>query len=159
MADSNLKEAKYVYKQLREYLDSNDIKYESNDSEMNVWFGGRGDDMKIVLDIYVDAESQRVRLMSLFETIIPEELRNEVSVAINKLNYGFVNGRVDFEYDSGRLGFSLRIPFMDAVLSDEAFRYMIGTAFTTVDLLNDKFYLLSEGKITCDQLLKTVFGD
>lgn len=159
MADANLKEAKYVYGQLREYLDSINIHYESNDEELNIWFSARGNDMRVLVDIYVEANSQRIRLSSPFETTIPSELRNEVAVAINKLNFGVVDGHVDFDYDSGNLYFNLRILFKDAVLSNDTFRYLLGTTFSTVDALNDKFYLLSEGKITCEQLLNAVLGD
>lgn len=157
MADIDMKEAKYVYGQLREYLDAVDIHYDSNDEEMNVWFACRGDDMRILMDIFIDADAQRIRLASPFETKIPSEMRDEVAVAINKLNFGIVDGHMDLDYETGYIGYNLRIPYRDAVLSVDTFKYLITTTFSTVDAINEKFFLLAEGKITCEQLLNSVF--
>lgn len=158
MADSNLKNAKYVYKQLREYLDASGFHYDSNDQEMNVWFAARGNDMRVLADIYVDADMQQIRLVSPFEFKMPKELRNEAAVAINEINYGIVKGRIDYDYESGSIGFSLCNSFEDAVMSNETFHYLVGTLLSSADMLNDKLYLMSEGKISAEQLVRSIFS-
>lgn len=82
-----------------------------------------------------------------------------MAIAINKLNFGIVNGHLMFSYDSGQLSFVLESYFVDSTLSDSMFKYLLGTVFSTVNNLSNKFYLLSEGKITVDQLLKDVLGE
>lgn len=157
MENMDMKEAKYVYGQLREYLDEAGVHYDRNDEEMNVWFAIRGEDIRILLDIFVDADAQIIRLTSPFDTKIPSEMRDEVAIAINKLNFGIVDGHMDLDYETGYIGFNLRVPYRDAVLSSDTFMYLIAATCETVDALNEKFFLLAEGKITCEQLLNAVF--
>lgn len=154
-----MKNAQNVYKQLRESLDANGIHYDCNDSEMNVWFVARGSERRILVDIYVDSDMQYIKYNSPFEFSIPSEIRGEVAIAINKLNFSIVNGHLMFNYDSGQLSFVLESYFVDSILSDSTFKYLLGTVFSTVNNLSNKFYLLSEGKITVDQLLKDVLGE
>lgn len=143
-----------VYNQLRGYLEEQDIKYDHNDDEKNIWFAMRGDDLRILIDITVDEKNQMVKVLSPLEFEIPQELREEVALVINQLNFTIINGGIDYDFESGRLAFRINATFEDSIIGNGTLHYLIGTAVNTVEAFNDKLYMVANGVMSAQQYLK-----
>lgn len=145
--------AQNVYKQLGNYLANQDIKYDHNDEEMNIWFAMRGDDLRILLDITIDEKNQMVKVLSPLEFKIPQELCEDVALVINQLNFMIINGSIDFDFETGSLAYRINATFEDSIIGDGTLHYLIGTAVNTVEEFNDKLYMIANGAMTCKQYL------
>lgn len=143
-----------VYKQLGNYLDNQDIKYDHNDDEMNIWFAMRGDDLRILIDITIDEKKQVVKVFSPLEFKIPQELCEDVAYVINQLNFMIINGCIDFDFETGSLSYRINATFEDSIIGDGTLHYLIGTAVNTVEAFNDKLYMIANGVMTPQQYLK-----
>lgn len=146
--------AQNVYKQLHNYLANQDIKYDHNDEEMNIWFAMRGDDLRILIDITVDEKNQMVKVLSPLEFKIPQELCEDVAYVINQLNFMIINGCIDFDFETGSLAFRMNATFEDSIIGDGTLHYLIGAAVNTVEAFNDKLYMIANGVMTPQQYLK-----
>lgn len=146
--------AQNVYKQLCNYLTEQDIKYDRNDEEMNIWFAMRGDDMRVLLDITIDEKNQMVRGLSPLEFKIPQELREDMARVINQLNFMIVNGCIDYDFETGTVAYRINAYFRDSTLSGGTFHYLIGALVNTVEAFNVKFFLIVNGKMSAQTYLK-----
>lgn len=150
--------AQSVYDQLRNYLAEQDIKYDCNDEEKNIWFAMRGDDLRILIDIIVDEKSQKIKVLSPLEFKIPQDLREDVAHVINQLNFMIINGCVDYDFESGSVSFRINATFEDSILGNGTLHYLIGTAVNTVEAFNDKLYMIANGVMTVQQYMNQLLN-
>lgn len=150
--------AQSVYDQLRNYLAQQDIKYDHNDEEKNIWFAMRGDDLRILIDIIVDEKSQKIKVLSPLEFKIPQDLREDVAHVINQLNFMIINGCVDYDFESGSVSFRINATFEDSILGDGTLHYLIGTAVNSVEAFNDKLYMVANGVMTPQQYMNQLLN-
>lgn len=158
MSDSNLKAAEHVFEQLCDCLNNKGIQYQCDQSNLNAWFVAAKESISTFFDIFVIDKPQHIRLLAKLECTIPPELRGKTAIAVNKLNFAFIDGSMVFDYDSGDLFYRLPILFEDCELSENTFGYMIVSSFNTVNSISRTFSLLAEGKITTDELLKQILS-
>lgn len=151
--------AQNVYDQLRGFLAGQNIKYDCKDDEKNIWFAVRGDDLRILIDITVDEKNQMVRVLSPLEFKIPQELREDVAIVINHLNFIIVNGCIDYDFESGSLLFRINARFKDSILGDGTLYNLIGAAVNTVEAFNDKLYMIANGVMTTQQYLNQLLSE
>ncbi len=151
--------AQNVYKQLRNYLDEQDIKYDRNDEEMNIWFAMRGDDMRVPLDIRIDEKYQMVKVLSPLEFKIPQEFREDMARVINQLNFMIINGCIDYDFETGSVAYRINATFEDSIIGNGTLHYLIGTAINTVEAFNVKFFLIVNGKMSAQAYLKKLTSD
>lgn len=145
--------AQNAYKQLCGYLQEQDIKYDSNEDEKNIWFAMRGDDLRILIDITVDEKNQMVKVLSPLEFKIPQKLREDVALVINQLNFMIINGCIDYDFGTGNVAFRINATFEDSLIGNGTLHYLIGTAVNTVEAFNDKLYMIANGVMTPQQYL------
>lgn len=150
--------AQSVYDQLRNYLAEQDIKYDHNDEEKNIWFAMRGDDLRILIDIIVDEKSQKIKVLSPLEFKIPQDLREDVALVINQLNFMIINGCVDYDFETGSISFRINATFEDSILGDGTLHYLIGTAVNSVEAFNDKLYMIANGVMTAQQYMNQLLN-
>lgn len=150
--------AQSVYDQLRNYLAEQDIKYDHNDEEKNIWFAMRGDDLRILIDIIVDEKSQKIKVLSPLEFKIPQDLREDVALVINQLNFMIINGCVDYDFETGSVSFRINATFEDSILGDGTLHYLIGTAVNSVEAFNDKLYMIANGVMTAQQYMNQLLN-
>lgn len=150
--------AQSVYDQLRNYLAEQDIKYDCNDEEKNIWFAMRGDDLRILIDIIVDEKSQKIKVLSPLEFKIPQDLREDVAHVINQLNFMIINGCVDYDFESGSVSFRINATFEDSIIGNGTLHYLIGTAVNTVEAFNDKLYMIANGVMTVQQYMNQLLN-
>ena len=159
MADEKqLKQAKLVYETLCQCLDSMGWTYDRNDGELTVYTGAAGRDIPIELNLRVDPIRHLVTVLSK----IPVEQNNatavDLSVTVSAINNHLVDGSFDYNM-TDVLVFRLTSSYLDSLLSEDLFQYMICIACRTVDDYNKILSLVSKGEMTFEDVIKKIYGD
>lgn len=139
-------------------LDNNDWKYKKDEEKLIVECGAQGDDLPMEITIHVDAERQIVLLFSKLPFAIQEDKRLDVAIAVSAVNNALADGSFDYDVTNGRMYFRMTNSFMDSVLSEEVFAYMLYCSCKTIDDYNDKFLMLAKGMLDMEKFLADVMN-
>lgn len=151
--EKNMRQAQAAFTSLCAMLDSEEWHYEKNEGALAVECMARGDDLPIPIRITVDADRLLVVLVSQIPFIVPENKRNEMSLAVSTANFGIVDGCFDYNYDEGTLGFRMTSSFRESLVGKELFEYMLYVSCQTVDVYNDKFFRVAKTDMTFDEVI------
>lgn len=149
-----LQKARQTYETLCRSMDNHNWKYEKHDEKLAISCTARGDDLPMELTATVDADRQVVMVLSRLPMNIPEDKRIDVAMAVSVANNLMVDGCFDFDLGSGRLYFRMTNSFIDSVLGEDLFFYLILCACHTVDEYNDRFLMLSKGMIDLKKFIE-----
>lgn len=159
MADEKLeKRAERVFEDLCKALDNNKIKYQKEgldqDGDWTVRFSFGGDDLPMDFVMFVDTKRQLVRVMSMMPFTFSEAKRVEGAIVVGRANYKMVDGCFDYNVETGKIIFKITASYIDSILGDDAFMYMIHLAVNMVDEFNDKFFMVDKGMMSVDQFIE-----
>lgn len=152
--NENMKNAKNEYDILCRLLDEREFKYEKFEEDLVVSFIAAGEDIPMQFIIYVDSERELIFLKSPIPFTFDENKRTEAAIAVCLANYSISDGNFDFDYASGQIAFRLTSSFMDSLISEEVFEYMLCIAGAAVDKYNDKFLMLAKGMIKIEDFFE-----
>lgn len=157
MADEKqTKQAKAVFTTLCKALDSHGWHYEKDEEKLQIECGAQGEDLPISVNIRIDAGRSFVILLSQLPFITPEDKRHELAAAVSIANFQMVDGSFDYDVTNGNMVFRMTSCFLENLLGEEAFTYMLFCSCQTIDAYNDKFMMLAKGLITYDQFVDSV---
>ena len=145
-----------VFNALRANLDAHHWKYHADEEALTIESGAQGEDLPMELRIEVEERRKLVILLSHQPFIVPEEKRMDMAVAVSVINNRLVDGCFDFDFASGHMFFRMTHCYIDSILGDALFSYMIGCSLKTIDDFNDKFMMLSTGIVSIEQFIKLV---
>ena len=148
-----LEQARKVFNTICTFLDGEDWPYTKNEEKFSVDCSAKGDDLPIDIRIVINPEFERIMLISFLSPIVPEDKRVDVSIVISFINKMFINGCFDFDIKTGEIYFRMSQCYMDCLLGEEVFEYMIYCACSTIDEYNDQLLMLSKGMITVEQFI------
>ena len=148
--EKKLKNAQNVYKSLCDMLDSRNIRYDKHPEDLVITFTTQGNDIPMNFVMMIDANRELVRLVSPIPVTFDADKRIEAAIAINQANYLLADGNFELDFKTGRVLFKLTSSFIDSLLSQELFEYMIGVSCCAVDEFNDKLLMLAKGLISVD---------
>lgn len=155
MADEkNIKRANNVYETICNAHDKIGFKYEKYPEDLVVKLGIAGDDFPMELLYVVNAEVECVSLYSYLPFSIPEDKKTDIAVAVAIANYGLINGSFDFDMDEGRIRYRLVSSYIGSILGEELFLSMTANVSNTVDMYNDKFFMIIKNMMTLDQFIE-----
>ena len=140
MADNKQILAQQVYGKLISALTSREWTYARDDDRMRVQFDVSGDDFPMRFVMIVDAERQQIRLLSRLPFEMSENKRMEGAVATCVASFMLPDGNIDYNVETGEIGFRVTHVFMDSDISEEVLQYMISWSCAVVDKYNDKFF-------------------
>ncbi len=149
------KEAKAVYDALVRAMDSLGMKYECvGDDEFA--FNFEGDDLPMNFKMKIDEKRKLVILLS----ILPFEVKSEnilgAAIAAGQINYALMDGSFDINIDDGSVAFCMTTSFRGSLVSEVSLQYMIACSVHTVDIYNDKLYMISEGALDAEEYIKSL---
>ena len=145
--------AKEAFKAVCNMLDSANLKYDTDVSELKIICGIQGDDFPVRMQIMIDEDHTLVALYSQMPFDVPEDKRIEFALAISKVNNSLADGSFDYDMRDGSILFRLTLSYCDSVIGSEAFFYQLLVSFKTIDQYNDKFFMLSKGAISIEDFL------
>ena len=151
------KQAKQNFKTLCEYLESRNYKYRIEDD--NIVFSFLGQDLNIELRFSIDEKRTLINLYSPLPFKIPAKSRKDMAIAVCAINWMLGDGSFDYDYINGSLCFRLTSVYRDSIISKNAFEYMLRLGTSTVERYNDKFFYISQGKMSLNDLAKYMMGE
>lgn len=155
MADSNKAAlAKTVYDNLCQTLDKRNWKYEKHDEDLIVTFTSRGNDLPMDFVMAIDEDKQMIRLFSRMPFVVPEDKRMELAIATCDATNRLADGSFDYDITTGKIAFRMTTTFIDSVISETVFDYLVIVSSNTVDEYNDKFFAIAKGFMSLEDFLK-----
>ena len=158
MADEKkLAQAKATFETLCQTLANNDWKCKVKDEEkLIIECGAQGEDLPMDISVRVDPDRMLVILLSRLPFVTKEDKRLDVAVAVSAVNNMLVDGSFDYDITSGDMYYRMTNSFMESVISEEVFAYLLYASCNVIDDFNDKFLMLAKGMITLEQFLATL---
>ena len=151
------KRAAEVYEQLCVMLDKMDFHYskegKDKDGDYVILFSFTGDDLPMQFVMFMDVDRQLIRLMSKMPFAFSEEKRVDGAVVVSRANYRMVDGNFDYNFQTVEIIFKVTTSFLDSIIGEELFRYMIGFGVSMVDEFNDKFLAVDKGAMSVAEFL------
>lgn len=145
--DDKMMKAKEIYETICSFLDGDNWKYDRHDEDLVITMSAKGEDLPISFVVRVDAERRLVTVFSQLPFEAKSEKIVETAVAVAMANYGLVDGSFDFDVQKGKIIFRMTTSYLESLISEEVFEYMIYCTAHTVDKYNDKLMMLAKGMI------------
>lgn len=142
-----------VYTMIRNSLDEIEFSYDADDDELVIRTSVTGDDVPMPITINVDADMQIIYIVSPFPVNVPDELKDNIAVALSELNNHIVAGNFDFDYDKGIIFYRITNFFTKSIISKEVFVEMIFLILSYVDNYNDRFLLAFKKDLSVTELI------
>ena len=143
-----------VFNGLCANLDAHEFPYQRHEDRLTIEGTARGNDFPMEINIEVDENRQLVILLSHQPLVVPEDKRLDMAVAASVVNNALIDGSFDFDLKSGHMFFRMTSCYIDSLVGDELFTYMIAVSLHTIDEYNDKFFMLAKGMMTLEQFLE-----
>ena len=143
-------------------LDHRNLKYtvqEQTDARTHIRIRFSGADLPMTLHIILRADKQIASVFSVMPFAIDEARRKDAAVAVAAANHGLIDGSFDLNLSTGEIRFRLTSCFIDSVLSESLFSYLMFVSAETVDRYNDRFLALNSGDMTLEQFLAADAAD
>ena len=152
--DKKLKNAKAVYNTLCKMLDGKNVRYDKHPEDLVITFTMRGDDLPMYFILNIDAKRDLIRLVSPIPVVFEGDKLLEGAIATSQANYYMADGSFDIDLKTGKVYFRMTSSYLDSLISEELFEYMVAVAGYTIDEYNDKFLMLSKGNISIKEFFK-----
>lgn len=152
--DKKIKNAKSEFDTLCKMLDEKELKYDKFEKDLVVSFIMSGEDIPMQIIINVDSDRQLIRLMSPIPVTFEGDKRIEGAIATCQANYKMADGSFDYDYANGKIAFRMTSSYIDSLISEDVFEYMVAIACATVDRYNDKFLMLAKGMMKIEDFFK-----
>ena len=151
-----LQNAENMFNTICNMLNSINFKYDTGrrDEDYVITCTVNGDDIPMKMLIYVRPEREIVSLFSPMPFMTPEDKRVEMAMAVAVANYGIIDGSFDYDLNDGEIRFRLTASYIESLLGEELFKYMLFVSANTVDRYNDRFMMLAKGAMTLDQFVE-----
>ena len=151
-----LQNAENVYNSICNMLNNINFHYDTGRREEDyvITCTVNGDDIPMKMLIIVRPEREIVSLLSPMPFMTPEDKRVEMAMAVSVANYGIIDGSFDYDLNDGEIRFRLTASYIESLLSEELFKYMLYVSANTVDRYNDRFMMLAKGNMTLEQFIE-----
>ena len=148
------KSGENVYATICKMFDNLGYHYERHDDDLVVSCTVKGEDIPMDILFIVRSERQLVQLLSPMPFTVPEDKRMEMAIAVTVASNNLVDGSFDFDLSNGRIVFRQTSSYMESILGEELFTYMLMVSANTIDDYNDKFLMLAKGMMTLEQFIE-----
>ena len=153
---AKMEKARSVFGTVCRALDNREWNYKKDEEALKIECGARGEDLPMELTINVDADRMVVLVLSHIPFIIPEDKRLDAAIAVAAVNNRLVDGCFDYDIKSGHLFFRLTNSYMDSMIGEDVFFYMVLCSCQTIDEFNDKIFMLAKGMLSMEQFLAAI---
>ena len=146
------KQAVKIFETVCSMFDDMDWHYEKKDDfVLSCTIGG--DDIPMDMLVIVRPEQQIVSIISPIPVVVPEEKVPDISMAVNVVNNGLINGCFDYDIAEGRIVFRIVESYVDSILGKELFKHLIMVSSAIVDEYNDKFFMMAKGMLSFEDFM------
>lgn len=143
-------------------LDAQNLRYtvdEQTDARTCIRISFIGDDIPLTLHVILRTDRQIASVYSPMSFRCPPERTEDVLYAVTAANFGLLDGSFDFSTATGEIRFRLTSSYLESVLSETLFSYLMYVSAETVDRYNDRFAALCAGTMTREEFLAADAAD
>ncbi len=153
--EREIQNAENVFKSVCSMLDSINFRYETSmrDEDYVITCTVNGEDIPMKMLIIVRPEREIVTLLSPMPFMTPEDKRVDMALAVAVANYGIIDGSFDYDLNDGEIRFRMTASYVESLLGEELFKYMLFVSANTVDRYNDRFLAIAKGLMTLEQFI------
>ena len=148
------KNGENVYGTICKMFDKLGYRYERHDEDLVVKCTVKGEDIPMDILFIVRSDRQIVQLLSPMPFTVPEDKRMEMAIAVTVASNHLIDGSFDFDLGDGNIMFRLTSSYIESILGEELFTYMLMVSAKTIDDYNDKFLMLAKGMMTLEQFIE-----
>lgn len=147
--------ARTMYGTICQTMDDMDWRYTKKEDDANLYVttaskGGNCD--VIYVNIAVGIKNSSIYVYSPMTFKVPQERRDDVALAITRINWTMLNGCFDMNYADGYLSFKVADFFLDSILGSEVVKYMILVVCSMVDKHIKYILDVIDGRMTIAEL-------
>lgn len=153
MAD---KDSVIMYRRLSDALDDLGWKYERDDMRLKINTSINCGGQTLNASVQMDDNKKLIYCYTQLNFEVEEEFRKAFSQGVCMVNMLIRNGSFDFSPKSGKCAFRMTSSYRDSIVGKEVLQYILLVATKIIDLYNAKLFMLATGKITLDELNKTL---
>lgn len=149
--EKEIKQANAAYKNLCRMLDNMGWSYNKDETERLIKCSASGDDLPIDITIDIHEENSLI----IFESKIfqmPEDRLVDGTLAVNVLNASIINGTFVIDFNTNEISFRLVSSFVDSLIGQEAYEYILGCSCATVDKFNHVLPKYASGEMNLREL-------
>ena len=150
-----------AFKKFKDYFDGRGLKYGTEKSPSGndvIEIGGKGKDLSMNFKITFDVKNEAIVLYSPMPFNFDEEKMVEGALVCSMLTDRFREGSFDFNVTQGSITFRLVNVVMGMTVSSELCAHMFELAVHTVDLYNDKLFMVAKGMLTPQEFYDKISG-
>lgn len=147
------KNAVNVFGTICSMLDAMNYRYDRDEENLTIHCIIRGDDLPMDMIFIVNERRQVVSLFSPMPFKVPEDKIIDMALATTFINDMLVDGSFDVNLSEGKVRFRMTTSFIESILGEEMFTYMMLCASNTVDDYNDKFFMISKGMLSFEKFM------
>lgn len=144
--------AKKWYNSLCGMLDSMGWTYDKDEEKFKISCKADWDEEELDIRMYLDAEREVAITWIFLDLKVPESMRKTMAHAVNVVNYTIIHGTFDFGQEKGNLLYRCTSTYKDSVVSEDWFKYLLGTSCNTVGNNISAFRRILKGYLTVDEL-------
>ena len=133
-------------------LDAEGINYRKDEQKLTVHTAVKGKNTDILVAITLNPDFSVLSLLCPVNVEVPERYKKTFALATSRINFALLDGGYDYNVQSGAVMFRLSTCYEESVLSEEAFRYLLFTAFGTCDEYHAALKTVVERAMTPDQI-------
>ncbi len=154
MSEDKELRAREIYNDLIDMLVEDNWKFDRFDDDMVIKSGlKRDDDLPIDFLIFVLPDRELIQFISVLPFKAKEDMRIELSLAVNAANYGFTNGSFDYDMRDGEIRFRMSQSYMGCQIGREFFEFMIYYSLAVVTRYSSKFFALNKGYMNLNDFI------
>lgn len=154
--EQQLQNAENVFNSICTMLNNINFHYDTSmrDQDHIITCTVNGDDIPMKMFIIVRPEREIVSLLSPMPFNTPEDKRVEMAMAVSIANYGIIDGSFDYDLNDGEIRFRMTASYIESLLGEELFKYMLYVSANTIDRYNDRFLAVAKGTMTLEQFIE-----
>jgi hypothetical protein len=139
-----------IYNIINTTLTKYEMKYDYSKAESRFYLANIGEDLPIPLFIIIDEQRESVEFFSFLPFRFSEAKIADGAFSACIVNDKLLYGSFDFDVTEGSIMYKYVLQY--ELLNEELFGFLLRLVLQTIDCYNDKFYSVSEGKMTVTDL-------
>lgn len=137
-------------------LEKDGIKYNKDEQKLTVHTAVKGKNTDILVAISFSPEVGVLSFMCPVNLAVPENYRGQFAIAVSRINFAMLEGGYDFNPQSGAVMYRLSTCYEESVLNEDAFRYLLFTAFKHSDEYHPALKTVVDRQMTADQIINFI---
>ena len=150
------KRTKEVFDTICEMIEDNNWRYQKDEEAMKISIGFDTDDLDIRMHFYVEAQVQKVTMLSCLPFTVNSDKVDDCALAACEANYNLKDGDFLYDFDNNAIFFKLTTSYRGSLISKSLMDGFLDFAYAVLDFYNDKFQAVNDGQISLEDFAKSL---